>query len=300
MTKRSPDAIYIGYQKTGSTFLRAYFEAHPQIHWTRNAHVFRRPFGSPAYQQYIENYLNDPICYVDSFEGLATGVMLVSEKFTVKQRFDPSFPLDLEIADISIDQIAENIHRINPRAKIIISLREQVSWLVSNWSHFINHLPPDRNSFLDFLKTFEGKTLLYSGQFHLTLEAFQQRFGPKNVHVTLLEHLYADETGTLEELCSFLGVDNFQIRLGEEDKNQGKDAIDLLLSRSGGAKLSRIAAVRWFYNFSRPLRKKLARKAKPLLVSKEVQATLRAFYAPSNALTSRLIGMDLNQYGYGI
>ncbi len=35
-----PDAIYIGQPKTGSTFLRSYFDYHPEIQWARHADYF--------------------------------------------------------------------------------------------------------------------------------------------------------------------------------------------------------------------------------------------------------------------
>ena len=41
MTGHPPSVIYVGLQKTGSTFLRHYFYAHPEIHCSRHGLFFQ-------------------------------------------------------------------------------------------------------------------------------------------------------------------------------------------------------------------------------------------------------------------
>ena len=60
---------------------------------------------------------------------------------------------------------------------------------------------------------------LYSGNFDLTIEAYQQVFGKENVHVMLLEQIHTQQDETLQKLCTFLGVPFIAFSSDREKRN---------------------------------------------------------------------------------
>jgi hypothetical protein len=302
MSKRLPDIVYIGYQKTGSAFLRSYLEFHPQISWTRCASTFKFSQSETRASEYsasLPDSVATPV-YVDTFEGLATGVVFKQRELTAEERFTPHVYPSWDLVEIDIEQTARFVHSVLPKAKIIISVRSQANWLISNWNHFVNRLPDHKRSFQDFLFSFEGKSLLHSGQFDRTISAFQDLYGRKNVLTLPLEAVSADLEGSLRRLCTFMGVDYLDFSAQAGNRNKGRDDADLLVRRHAGGRLTASATARKLYPLAKPAIQLLARRLNKNAISKEERQLLEAFYSPSNKATSELIGMDLHSLGYPV
>lgn len=302
MKRRAPDVVFIGYYKAGTTMLRAYFDRHPEIVWTRQAHYFitaetmaeNRPYP-PSVPEEAEGK-----CFIDMFEAVAIGYVLKSGHEWAQVGFTPGAPVEDGILHSDPLAMAKRIHTKAPEAKILVVIRNQIDWLRSAFLHQINLLPPKARSFADFINTIEGKCVAYAGLYHQTIEAYYEVFGRARVKVMLLEDLAADMTGSLRELCAFLGVDYVDAPPERALWNRGRGAtagsIFASLSRHGvsDARAERIAAL---LGRLPPLAALLARRE---VVSAAEKAMLRGFYAVSNYHTQRLTGLDLAGRGYAL
>jgi len=289
-----PEVIYIGYMRAGSTFLRSYFTAHPQIQWTRFAWYFQLGRSD---QERRDTYLRffEPIkrCgrLIDVYEGLCLGQYFPKPANNdYLQKTHPEWAAqwamrvegELTTAPVAVNsaEIARRIGHCLPEAKVLIVLRNQVDWLRSMYVHYLAHLPRRRQSFADFLNTPEGKSAACAGLFDQTLRAYFDVFGRDRVHVMLLEQLARYEQVSLRRLCSFLGVRFHPFDSKCLDYNKGRgDA----LQRVRGRLFAALAA--------------LGFKESSVLKESE-KSYLRAFYSASNARTAKLLAVDLARYGY--
>ena len=82
-----PDVLYIGLQRTGSTFLRGYFSAHPDIVWTREGYRLQVTGLANGYLEAARHAVRErareraaPIgraLWVDMYESLGMGYRLL-------------------------------------------------------------------------------------------------------------------------------------------------------------------------------------------------------------------------------
>lgn len=299
MTGRSPQVLYIGYQKTGSALLRSYFEFHPDIFWTRNANYLKYTDYKVKQKRYVSLFPRNITerVYIDVFEGLATGVLINESHNRANKRFTPYHPMNKINNYQDVSRMAGNISQILPNVKILISIRNQITWLASNWAYFISRLPERSNAFSDFLNTYEGKSLLFSGQYHVTIKAFQHYFGANNVYVIPLEELGTNLPATLKKMCAFLEITYRPFSQEHWNINKGRDIVDLAMFRHFST-LSKTDFARRIYRFLKPLKNYLRMKPVSDDLDPETKKILNAFYASSNLITSELTGLDLRKFGY--
>lgn len=296
---RLPDAVYIGMQKTGSTFLRSYFSQHPQIAWTRYALRFQlHPFDARAY---VEQFVGqgESACLLDMYEGLSLGYHLGgSAAWSTGDAMDPGAPL-VECCMVPAARvIAERIASVLPEARILVTLRNQVDWLRSNYLHFMLHLPKHRRSFTDFLTTREGKLLLSAGQYDEVLALYRRRFGEDRVHVILLEELARDEDRVLRGLCDFLGVRSLPFDKTLAERNTGMGAGRGALVRAYSKLGISDATARRLRPFFKPMERLLTLRPRVPALTKQEEKIVRAFFAVSNYNTARILGSDIAALGY--
>jgi len=295
---RIPDVVYVGQQKTGSTFLRSYFTQHPQIAWTRYGEMFQiDPF---VREQYLARFAkqNDCECLVDMFECLAVGYHLDNASQWWVDALTPDDVFDGSGLIPGQREVAERINATFPEVRILLTLRNQVDWLRSNYLYFILRLPPKRRRFLDFLQTREGKLLLAAGAYDHLLNLYRDIFKPERVHVILLEDVATDEAGVLRDLCTFLGVDNVPFDSAAREYNTGiglgRGALVKAYSALGISDATARGLRPWFTRVERLA----ADWIKTPALSAEEEALIRACYAVSNYHTSRILGRDLKPLGY--
>lgn len=296
---RIPDTVYIGQQKTGSTFLRSYFSQNSGISWTRHATMFQLdPFVPKQYLARFENE-KDCDCLVDMYEGLSAGYHFgEATQWDAAIALNPDQVLNGKIMIPGQRETAERIHAALPDARILVTLRNQADWLRSNYLHYMLGLPSNRRQFSDFLQTREGKLLLAAGAYDHLLNCYRELFGPEKVHVILLEELAADEPKVLQDLCKFLGVDYAPFNPAALAHNTGIGAgRGALIKFYSGLGIGDDTARRirpWFSWAERATAKWLEAPA----ISAEEEAMIRAYYAVSNFHTSRILGRELRALGY--
>jgi hypothetical protein len=306
--ENKPGVMYIGFQRAGSTYLRSYFTFHPGIRWTRTSGYFEsnEKFFSQEYMYCdlsADNEKNK--CTIDMWETHALG-HITGEKFNdledkifyMKGEIKAAFNRDYYYPDPG--ETANRIKSTIPGAKILIVLRNQESWLRSNYLHHIVDLPGKNKTFCDYISTRAGKAELFGGLYHNTIKTYYKHFSKENVLVILLEQLKLEKDETLKKLCEFLGVDFVPFPGKKERLNKG------IGKRVGsGIKIcSRLGIGITKKNFQRfnlltRLFGKIGILERDVLKSNE-KCFIRSFYAASNCHTSKLTGLDLAAYGYPV
>ena len=297
MIGRAPDVVYVGLYRAASTALRAYFDHHPEIVWTRKAGFFRlRNFAELS--PYDSSPGSDGNCYIDMLEGLANGHVFTKDVDWGAVGFAIGKPVREAGVEPNPAEIARRIHQVLPNARILLILRNQVDWLRSVYLHHLDRLPESARSFGAFMSTPHGKTVAFAGQFHTSISAYYDLFGPDRVLVLLMEQYVGERQETLDRLCDFLGVARMPAVLPDSSRNEGKDLRDVnlawLIGPGGKIRLSGLAA-RALRAAVRPM----ARRVLPNnVLSPSEEKMIGSFYAASNFHTVRLTGIDLMRYGY--
>jgi hypothetical protein len=296
-----PNIVYIGYQKTGSAFLRRYFDFHPDIHWTRYAGLLQRTPLDPA--EYHRQFAAEPPakCFIDMNEGLALGHLFRdADAWHERCAMQPGCPIDGRAMEPSGAAVAANIKRALPHARVLITIRNQLDWIRSNYLHYILHLPHSQRSLEGFLSTGEGKLVLQTAHFDEVIGSYRDVFGAERVHVLPLELLERDEPAALAGLCAFLGVRFLPFARTERRHNEGIGPARGNLVRFFSSVGVSDAAMRRMRRLARPVEGPLGRILGRDVMSRRQIALLRSAYAVSNYRTSRLLGVDLASLGYPV
>lgn len=303
MIKHHPDFIYIGFQKAGSTYLRSYFSFHPDISWSRNALFFQSNHYAP--DAYIAQTSDPKLttsrqpCFIDMYESLAMGYVFEGiNSWQAKDALIPGSSLSKSRLVYSPRVLAERIHAAVPDGKIIITIRNPVSWIRSNYLHFILSLPTGQRSFRDFISTTEGMLVLKAAHFHETISLYQEIFGRDKVLIIPLEELQQSDDRAIFQLCNFLGVPRLPFPKKMKNHNTGMGTQKAKLVKL--ASTMRIPdgimrALSPAYSFSSIFLKKMLEE--DVLTDFEI-SYLQASYAASNLELSKCLGRDLSELGY--
>lgn len=299
-TRRSlPHTVYIGLQKTGSTYIRGYLYSHPEVSCTRHGAFFQKAQSEAtnagdevAREQYGKLFTYDPHrpCRVDMHESIGMGYSLASPDTWTGEYFlvaDQEFHRE----QVFVDQrcIAARIKAIVPEAKILVTIRNQRAWFHSSYRHFLDYMPRERDSFGDFLRTTEGKIMADAAMFDKTVQTYDELFGSDRVMVLPIELVERDENTAIKSLCQFLQIRHLPYREEHKTYNKGRTLDSLFAARpsdrrGGGSVATRLA--RWWNQGE-------------IAPSTENQIGLLSnIYAASNARLSERLGYSLKNLGY--
>ena len=195
-----PDFFLVGAPKSGTTAIDSYLGEHPEVFMCprKETHFFARDLAA----HYRTRYTTEQ--YLSLFDGAGpAGARRVGES-SVWYLY----------SQVAADAIAE----FEPRARIVIMLRNPVDMIHSFHSHsvYMGREPVEdfeRAVALDeqreaglaeamFVPTSYRAAVRYPEQ----VERYLDRFGRDRVHVTLFEDFAADPAREFRELCRFLGV----------------------------------------------------------------------------------------------
>jgi hypothetical protein len=298
MTLFPPDVIYIGLQKTGSTYLRNYFYNHPEIHCSRFGTFFQTEAADIATQgteavraRYEAFFCEDPAkpCRIDMYEAIGMGYVLRGlDAWSAEHFVKVGALLNRGHVFTAPEIIASRVKAARPEARILITIRNQASWLDSNYRHFFEQLPEGRESLFDFLSTPEGKVVLDAAMFDRVVGIYDALFGPERVFVLPMERIEQAEELALRELCGFLGVQPVPYKAEHKNQNKGRPIGALMSARIQEGE------------DSSSLLDRLLGKAKPQwkIATDEALKYLACAYAASNARLSERTGLDLASLGY--
>lgn len=200
---RKPDFFLVGHPRSGSGQLNGYLSKHPQLFMAKKElHYFGSDLGYHQPPRTLENYLS-------FFEEAPADARRVGEASTWY---------------LFSDNAAEEIHRFDPDAGIIMLLRNPVSLLHSLHAHFVFRGDEDIADFREALEAEEGRAAgtITEPEHHIPREGLRyskmvryapqvQRyfdvFGRDRVHVIVNDDFREDPRQVFRGACRYLGVD---------------------------------------------------------------------------------------------
>lgn len=302
MNRRKPDLIFIGPYKSGSLYLRGYFDAHPGIVWTRQAQFFLAEANAGRAADYPAEVPADAEgkYFIDMFESMAIGYVFREADNWDSIGFRPFKPITDSILVPDHRIVAGRVRAAAPDTKILLCIRNQIDWLRSSYLHHIHFLLPRDRSFGRFMNTLEGKCALDAGHYDRAIDAYEAALGPGRVHVMLLEDIMRDKEAALRRLCDFMGLAYAPYPDERESRNTGRGNLagtaTALLSRAGLSDRQ----IRRIGRLAKPALPLLRRVAERDVIGDEQKELLAAAYAASNFRTARLTGLDLAGAGYPV
>ena len=183
----SPNFIYVGMGKSGTTWLFKILQNHPEIFVTD---VKETNFFDLNYHRGIDWYLN----FFQKSE-----VDVVGE---ISHRY------------IHVPGVAERISKDLGRIKIIVGLRKPVDYFLSDYLFTIRN-GRFSGSIEDWAADgFDWKTLDYKSM----LEPYIKEFGLENIYIYNFNELEDDPISFLKKITKFLNVSDFTIKDIDFDK----------------------------------------------------------------------------------
>ena len=184
---RTPDFLYVGPDKAGSSWLHETLIRHPQIYLTPAKDLY---FFDRYYDRGLEWYL-------DQFRD-ARGEEVVGE-VCQDYLFHP--------------EAADRIRRDLGPVRIMVSLRDPVERAWSSFLYMRKH-GERPETFAEALRV--RPELIEHGRYATGLARFLRHLPRELVHVALFDDLVADPQGYLDAVTDFLGVD--PLPLSEEER----------------------------------------------------------------------------------
>ncbi len=271
------DVLYIGYPRSGSTYLRSYFRDHPQINYDD------QQIAEVLYQPHFEPELIDKPpgkVYISCDESIAESVCITGRQEIWSQNLYKPGCFNLVRHDLVIDpkEAARRMRAVHPHAKILIVIREQVDWFSSLRKATISSLPPNQRTFHDYWITPQGIAMRAAGYHDIVIGAWITFFN--DMLVLRYENLMAPETS--ETLCRWLGVDHIPFPV--ERVNESHAGLAQLHQR-----LPWLSSLPFGIKSAlKPLTRFIPRKRQPVLSENE-REMIRNQYADSNERTKELL-----------
>ncbi|OAV46191.1 sulfotransferase domain-containing protein [Lewinella sp. 4G2] len=318
---RSPRTlIHIGYHKTGSSWLQQQLFIRGRAPF---APLSKNPRGSSTLAwNFIlndEGYVLSP--YDDNTEE-------ITRHYGEIERSNPVlYPVELlswerlsggpNSGGEDTRSIARRLHRAFPNAQVLIVIRRQQDWILSNYFEYLT--AGGTHSLTKYLRfTDDGERSGFNPErlkYHLLVTDYQERFGAEKVLVLTYEDFRDNKEGFLNDLSSFIG---FPI---------AKDQLDLTAKINAKANHYTAYHFRWLnwlnhsssLNSYSPLSNRLTRrlgkwtigcisKLIPDSLNKRLLEALRnkveiyceGRYGHSNQVLEKLIDRDLKKLGYDV
>jgi len=280
-----PNLFIVGAPKAGTSSLYAYLKNIPGIYMS--------PYKEPNYfsaktigEKSVARPIRDKTKYLSLFKQVK------DEKIIGEA--SPSYLSDPDAAKL--------IHRVNPDARIIISLRDPVERTFSYYLMFIR-LGLMKDSFHDELqrslklvRVFNKRSLrLETGLYAEDIQRYLDIFGQEKVKIIIFEEFIKDTKSTMMEILSFFNVNYHLDDFKGESYNyfaRGRGLVAQFLLRE---KRIRFFAEKFTSpNTRRVLREKLLLKKdiKPKM-DKEERDILVKFYKNDVKETQKILGRKL-------
>ena len=204
---RWPDFLIVGAGRAGTTSLYYYLKNHPDIFMpsSKEPHFFGKiDAPSPELARRERNHssvkvFDNETDYLKLFTRAAAH-QLIGEASTTY---------------LASRAAAHRIREKNPRAKIIMVLREPIDHAHSAYLLEVREGKERDLMFYEALQvdyefeikySGEGSYYIQSGLYYQQVKRYLDEFGPEQVRIYLYDDLVRDTAGLVEDICSFLGV----------------------------------------------------------------------------------------------
>lgn len=270
-----PNLFVVGAERCGTTSLWSYLRQHPRIYMPKlkEPHYFSR-ISPPR-------------------------MRVVHDEAKYKELFAPGRgqPYRGEASPSYLSgNIAEEIARVQPESRIVISLRDPVERAHSIYRRHVRDSLEER-SFTEMVRDeLEAPTEwspLATGRYTERVERYLRAF-PDRVHVVVFEELAADERREVDRLFEFLGVEPCAGSLDLRPLNPGQAPRNAAARKIYASDRIRVAAHRlvppsFHAGFERLM---LARRAEAG-IDADVRGILAEYFAPDREPLERLLGRTL-------
>ncbi|MBN1970366.1 MAG: sulfotransferase [Candidatus Delongbacteria bacterium] len=305
----------VGHPKCGTTFLYNVLSHHPEI--------FLPDFKEPKY------FCTDLHLESDLYYGRKALYPIRTEKEYLALYIKANVPILGDASPIYLfsHNAAKNIHAFNPDAKIIIVLREPVSFLRSfhfeqvfqlaeNETDFIKALSLEDerrkgNHISEFVQT--PRYLFYSEwvDYRSQIQRYTDLFDINNIKLYIFEDIISNEKEHIQDLLSFIGVNDLNFLFPENVfKNPSKELRFHIIRKITKMPVVRMLATRILPNATFGFLEKFLysffsqRTAKPDLSSDEIRETKKRYL--SNVVEADIFIKDnglgsydlVNKWGY--
>ena len=178
-----PNFLFLGPDKSGSTWLQDVLSLHPEVHLTpaKDTYFFDREFdrGLRWYERH--------------FSGARTHHQIVGEVCH-----------DYLFSDVAADRIA----KLLPHAKLMVCLREPTERAFSAYLNLARH-GSYNGTFEEALR--DVPELVGNGCYGIHLQRYLDRFDRRQVLVSHFDDLQADQQRFLDDVTTFLDVSRFEL-----------------------------------------------------------------------------------------
>lgn len=201
--------LYIGYPKTGSTYLQEWFSKHPAIHYNG------KTIGGFGNAWDIEKYAQNPDAHHDYY-------VLKCSAIGMRGMVDDTVESAYTIQRIYAyqDKLANTLFKLFPEGKILLITRGFSSMLSSAWSEYI--VSGGLLSFDEFYKQY-SQGIVASYNYDRIVRLFREVFGERNVIALPYELLRDEPLEYLSTLEDRLGISQ-HFSLTKEKRNASPDA----------------------------------------------------------------------------
>ena len=271
------DVLYIGYPRSGSTFLRNYFRHHPQLSY--DDQQIAELLYQPAFKPELIGKPNGKV-YISCDESICESVCITGRPEVWSEYLYRPGCFNLVRHDLVIDprEAARRMKVVHPNAKVLIVIREQVDWFSSLHKATISSLPPNQRTFHDYWITPQGIAMRHAGHHDVVIRAWLKFF--EDVLVLRYENLMNPETS--KRLCRWLGIDH--VPFPPQRVNESHAVVSRLHQ-----KLPFLSALpHGVKSALKPLTRFIPGKRTPVLSDADVQM-IRENYEQSNARTRALL-----------
>jgi Sulfotransferase domain len=272
---KTPNFLYIGTSKAGSTWIFKVLSWHPEIYMYpgKNLGYFSTRYDK-GWDWYLKNFDPEP---QHKLVGEVSHSYLVSE------------------------EAAARVHKHLPDAKLMVCLREPVQRTFSDYLDAIKNGKLE-GTFEEELERTPG--LIHRSRYGTHLERYLQRFDRSQLHIATFDELVSAPDQFAARMFEFLGVERLQVpsNLHEKVLPAGKPRSRALAN--GAKKLSRLArrtgltSLRGKVKTSRTVRNALyqpfTETSRPSM-SPDTQARLRALMSEEMRRLDAIAGTDFSR-----
>lgn len=273
------DVLLIGYPRSGGVFLRQWFHNHPQIN--HDDQQVADLLFQPHYKRTMVEKPGSKV-YISCEEVLSLGVCVTGRpEIWARHQFQPG-AYNLVRCDVILDpaEAADRVRAVySTNTKILMVIRDQVSWFASLYKTSISSLPPNQRRFMDYWLCPDGIASRLAAHHDATIRAWQREF--QDVLVLRTEQL----SQSSELLCRWLGINHMPFPANRE--NESHAGLASMHRRFPWASSLPVGVK----SLLKPLSRFLPGKRHAVLSPTEI-AMIREQYEDSNERTRALLGRN--------
>ena len=223
MNNRKVNTFFIGFPKSGSTLFWNMLREHPEVY---SPSIKELNFFNIDHQELLKRNLGKNYFSVFSSESEYEEAFSQSN-LQINADFTPLY--------IYSEEAPKKIFKYNPDARIIISIREPISYIRSVHFQNLYNLSEDEEDFLKALSLEDERKagrnipknctiplfLFYSElvQYQKFINNYASVFPNENIKIIVFDYIVADKFTVYRELLRFIGVNDLNFFPSEPDRN---------------------------------------------------------------------------------